>query len=116
MPIDFSTTTTPLGFTPTLPPVFGVELHGNLLKKSPSSIFADRCRAPEKLQPSYLKPGSKSPNWILADVIPWLCSHPDAHQKNDKMVLLARRLCAPTKAERIARQRVAAAQLGGERV
>lgn len=54
------------------PPIIGVDLLSVLLDKTPASIFADRCRAPEKLPPSYRAPGAKAPRWITAEVISWL--------------------------------------------
>lgn len=54
------------------PPVIGVGELSVLLRKSPASILADRCRAPHLIPPDVTPPGSKQPLWLLQDVLDWL--------------------------------------------
>ncbi len=59
------------------PPILGVEQLSLLINKAPATIFADRCRAPHKIPPAFMPPGSKQPLWILSDVVEWLRKHPE---------------------------------------
>lgn len=54
------------------PPIIGVSELSVLLRKSPASLLADRCRAPHLLPPDCTPPGSKQPLWLLQDVLEWL--------------------------------------------
>lgn len=60
------------------PPSFGFEGLSVLLGKDIATIQADRCRAPHKLPPACTPPGTKSPRWLLSDVLAWLASHREA--------------------------------------
>jgi len=57
------------------PPVFGFEGLSILLGKDVATLQADRSRAPHKLPPACLAPATKSPRWLLTDVLHWLASH-----------------------------------------
>ena len=46
-----------------------------VLRKSASSILADRARAPHRLPPACTPPGTRQPLWILGDVLAWLRQH-----------------------------------------
>lgn len=59
------------------PPVIGVEELAALLRKSVVTILNDRSRAPVKLPPECTPPGTKSPIWLLSDVLKWLADHRD---------------------------------------
>lgn len=54
------------------PPVLNVLQLAELIHKTPQSILADRSRAPYRLPPSCEPPGTKSPLWLLGDVLDWL--------------------------------------------
>jgi len=60
------------------PPSFGFEGLSVLIGKDIATIQADRCRAPYKLPPACTPPGTKSPRWLLSDVLAWLASHREA--------------------------------------
>ncbi len=55
-----------------MPPVIGVEELAKIMGKSPATIMADRVRAPDRVPPACIPPGSRIPRWILSDVIAWL--------------------------------------------
>lgn len=57
------------------PPAFGAEGLAHLLDKSVAAILADRSRAPHKLPPACLPPGTQKPIWLLADVVDWLAKN-----------------------------------------
>lgn len=57
------------------PPVIGLDGLSGLLGKAPSSILADRCRAPHRLPPACTPPGCKQPLWLTQDVLDWLAKH-----------------------------------------
>lgn len=57
------------------PPVLDADLLGKLLRKTVSSIHADRCRAPHRLPPACTPPDTKKPLWLLGDVLFWLAGH-----------------------------------------
>ncbi len=59
------------------PPILGVDHLSLLINTAPATIFADRCRAPEKVPPAFMPPGCKRPLWIFTDVIEWLRKHPE---------------------------------------
>lgn len=54
------------------PPVLNVLQLAELIHKTPQSVLADRSRAPHRLPPSCEPPGTKSPLWLLTDVLDWL--------------------------------------------
>ena len=56
-------------------PVFGYDLLSVLLGRSVGTLQADRCRKPHTLPPACTPPGTKSPLWLLSDVLAWLESH-----------------------------------------
>ena len=95
--------TTPSSKFEHLPPIFGVEQLSLLLNKAPATIFADRCRAPERVPPAFMPPGTKQPLWILTDVIEWLRNHPEQPRMpsdDPRPVCLGRG--RPTKTEEVA--------------
>lgn len=81
------------------PPVIGLDGLSRLLNKSPSSILADRCRAPWRVPPACTPPGSKQPLWITEDVIAWLRQHrePPSPTCADHQQPAPRRRGRPTK-------------------
>lgn len=81
------------------PPVVGVEGLSILMDKTPMTIFADRSRAPHKIPPACTPPGSRSPRWIVADVIEWLRQHQEAAVPAPEKPASPRRVGRPTKAE-----------------
>lgn len=56
-------------------PVFGYDGLSILLGRSVASLQADRCRKPHTLPPACTPPGTKSPRWLLTDVLTWLEIH-----------------------------------------
>lgn len=56
-------------------PVFGYDGLSILLGRSVASLQADRCRKPHTLPPACTPPGTKSPRWLLTDVLAWLEKH-----------------------------------------
>lgn len=94
------------------PPVIGVDLLSLLLDKTPQTIFADRSRAPHKIPPACVAPGSKSPRWVTTDVVAWLRQHQEAAPAQEKPAS-ARRVGRPTKAEQKRREAAAAAAKEG---
>lgn len=56
-------------------PVFGYDGLSILLGRSVTSLQADRCRKPWTLPPACTPPGTKSPRWLLTDVLAWLEKH-----------------------------------------
>lgn len=99
------------------PPVIGVDGLSALLDKSPATIFADRSRAPHKIPPACVAPGSKSPRWVTADVVAWLRQHQEAATPAPEKPAGPRRVGRPTKAEQKRREEkrseAAAAKEGG---
>lgn len=85
------------------PPAFGYDGLSVLLGRSTASLQADRCRKPATLPPACTPPGTKSPRWLLTDVLTWLEQYrePKIRQREPK-------LGRPTKAEQIAARRAAA--------
>lgn len=94
-----------------------------VLRKSVSSILADRSRAPHRLPPACTPPGTRQPLWILDDVLDWLRGHREpaapasasaAPQPAEAPTTTTtapasakRRRGRPTKAEQVARAAVA---------
>jgi hypothetical protein len=84
--------------TKQFPPIVGIGELSVLLRKTPASILADRCRAPHLIPPDCTPPGSKQPLWLLQDVLNWLA------QFRRPAVAVAPRRGAPTKRERLLAQ------------
>lgn len=88
------------------PPVLTALDLGRLLNKNPSAIFADRSRAPWRLPPACTPPGTKSPLWLLDDVLAWLRAHREpevAPPEQPATEPPRRRRGRPTKAEQARR-------------
>lgn len=88
------------------PPVIGYDELAQLLGKTAATLQADACRAPERLPPPCVPPGTRSPRWLLVDVLNWLAEfraqpQPVSPAPQDR----PRRRGRPTKAEEIARRR-----------
>lgn len=88
----------------TFPPVLGVDALSLLINKSPATILMDRSRAPHKLPPACMPPGTKQPLWLTADVLEWLASHREVREKKEPTKREPQskqsKLGAPTKVER----------------
>ncbi|MBN8767084.1 MAG: hypothetical protein J0I76_12245 [Thiobacillus sp.] len=101
------------------PPVLNVLQLAELIHKTPQSVLADRSRAPYRLPPACEPPGTKSPLWLLDDVLAWLAAHRQQPAAAPAAVIdrrvgePPRRRGRPTKAEQ-ARRAAQAAQEGGE--
>lgn len=57
------------------PPAITADLLSGLIGQSVPTILANRSRAPHKLPPACVAPGTKQPVWLLTDVLAWLASH-----------------------------------------
>ena len=57
------------------PPVFGADKLSLLIQRDVATIFADRSRAPHKIPPACLVPGTRSPVWLLDDVLRFIASY-----------------------------------------
>lgn len=117
MPFSFKPHPDP-AFTPIyqLPysPVLGVEELAELLRKSPSTILQDHSRAPHRLPPGCEPPGTRTPLWLLDDVLAWLRQYQrPAAPAQVPAAVASRRRGRPTKAEQVARCQAAQAK-GGE--
>lgn len=55
-----------------IPPIIDAEILGSLLKKTPGTIYVYRNTAPHRLPPACTPPGTRTPLWLLADVLEWL--------------------------------------------
>lgn len=90
------------------PPVFGYDGLSVLLGRSVASLQADRCRKPWTLPPACTPPGTKSPRWLLTDVLAWLEKHREPLVRPRE----PRQGCGrPTKAEEIAARQSAAGKV-----
>lgn len=87
------------------PPVIGVDALSLLINKTPATIIMDRSRAPHKIPPACIPPGSKQPLWLTADVLKWLASHREAPGRI-KRKPRSPKLGAPTKVERAEAERM----------
>jgi hypothetical protein len=89
------------------PPILGYGELAQLLKRTPASLQADFSRKRASLPPAYLPQGTKQPLWILTEVIAWLAKQPAKTPSRTPIEALSARTRrgAPTKADRIARQR-----------
>lgn len=109
----YDTETTAMAF----PPVLNVLQLAELIHKTPQSILADRSRAPHRLPPSCEPPGTKSPLWLLEDVLAWLRHYqrspapPPIAPAQTQPADAPRRRGRPTKAEQACR---AVAARGGK--
>lgn len=95
------------------PPVIEADVLGKLLGKSVLSIRSDRCRAPHRLPPACTPPDTKTPLWILSDVLAWLAQYrepaaqaPDPSKKFSAPQFALRRRGKPSKAETVEAQRL----------
>lgn len=86
--------------TQAFPPIIGVGELSLLLRKSPASILADRCRAPHLIPPDATPPGSKQPLWLLEDVFAWLVQFRRPAAPQPAPATSIGRRGAPTKKER----------------
>lgn len=93
------------------PPAFGADGLAQLLDKSITAILADRSRAPHRLPPACLPPGTQKPVWLLADVIAWLASHREGQPQTSPPPPTA--AATPPKRGRGRSHKVPAAQEGG---
>lgn len=84
-----------------------------ILRKSPSSVLADRSRAPHRLPPACTAPGTRQPLWLLSDVLAWLSAHREqtVAPVAEPVPTSAPRRGRPTKMDQA--RRAAAAQEGG---
>lgn len=87
------------------PPIIGVDALSLLINKTPATILMDRSRAPHKIPPACIPPGSKQPLWLTADVLEWLASHREAPGRI-KRKPRSPKPGAPTKAERAEAERM----------
>lgn len=86
------------------PPVVGYAGLSQLLGRSEKTLQADRCRNPASVPPAATPPGSRTPLWIVAEVIAWLQQHKEK-KNGGGGVCVQRRKPGPgasTKAERLA--------------
>lgn len=93
------------------PLVLGVFELAEILKKTPTSVFNDRSRAPHRLPPDCTPPGTQKPLWLLSDVLAWLASHrttltPAPAAPPPPQDAPPRRRGRPTKAEQARRARL----------
>ena len=84
------------------PPAFGADKLSQLILRDVQTIFADRSRAPHKVPPACVVPGTQKPVWLLSDVLIWLATYreqaspiPDQRAAKSKTPSPGR----PTKAE-----------------
>ncbi len=96
------------------PPAFGYEGLSILLGRAIPTLQADKCRKPESLPPACSPPGSKSPRWLLTDVLAWLAQCREPAVEPSPVVEKLRKQGAPTKAEQVRRKRALAREKGGE--
>jgi hypothetical protein len=92
------------------PPAFGYDHLSLLLGRSVASLQADRCRKPTTLPPACTPPGTKSPRWLLTDVLAWLAQHREMRGGNRVAGgSMPARAGRPTKSQQVAARRVAEA-------
>jgi len=89
----------------TLPPVLGIEDLSKILRKKPSSITVDLCRAPYRLPPPCTPPGQREQIWLAEDVLDWLRAFRRPAASKPEPQVEKRRPGRPTKAEQIRRRR-----------
>lgn len=90
----------------TVPTTVGYEGLSILLHRSPGGLRSDRCRKPWTVPPACQIPGSRSPVWVVSDVLAWIRTHQEPEAQPP------RRPGRPTKAEQL-RRAAAAQQEGG---
>ena len=90
------------------PPAFGYDHLSLLLGRSVASLQADRSRKPTTLPPACTPPGTKSPRWLLTDVLAWLAQHREAKARQQRQ---AGKVGRRTKSEEIAARRAAEASV-----
>jgi hypothetical protein len=54
------------------PPVVGYPGLANLMGRSVQTLQSDRCRNPESVPPACSPHGSRTPLWVVSDVIAWI--------------------------------------------
>lgn len=89
------------------PPAFGYDHLSLLLGRSVPTLQMDRFRKPWTLPPACTPSGTKSPRWLLTDVLAWLAQHREAKAKNQQQQpqVEKKKVGAPTKAKRVAARR-----------
>lgn len=87
------------------PPVFGYSGLALLLGRSEASLRCDRVRKPWTIPPACTPPGTKSPRWLLTDVLSWLAQHREQTGKPSPRSKPGRR----SKSEEVAARRSALA-------
>lgn len=99
--------------------VIGIDGLSLLLHKNPATIVADRSRAPHRVPPSCEPPGSRTPLWIVEDVMNWLRSYqrpvvltPEvpAAARSEAIPKPQKKRGRPTKVEQARRAAIAAAE------
>lgn len=94
------------------PPVFGYDHLSLLLGRSVATLQMDRFRKPWSLPPACTPPGTKSPRWLLTDVLAWLAQHREPRANNRQQPKAEKqKVGAPTKAKRVAARRAAEASV-----
>lgn len=92
------------------PPAFGYDHLSLLLGRSVPTLQMDRSRKPWTIPPACTPPGTKSPRWLLTDVLAWLAQHREVRGGNrgpaGSMPVRAGR---PTKSQQVAARRAAEA-------
>lgn len=84
-------------------PTVDVDGLSQMLHRTRASILSDRTRAPQRVPPAYIAPGSRTPLWIVSEVLAWLRTHPERPRADRKPA--PRRPGRPTKAEVQVRRR-----------
>lgn len=57
------------------PPVVGYQGLAELMGRSVQTLQSDRCRNPDSVPPASTPPGSRTPLWVVSDVIAWIQQH-----------------------------------------
>lgn len=92
------------------PPSFSYDGLSVLVNRSIPSLQADMCRKPWTLPPACKIPGTKSPIWLLKDVLDWIAVHRVQAVEPPAAEPATRRRGRPTKVEQARRAAVAAAE------
>lgn len=87
------------------PLIVSYEGLSQLLHRSVGTLQTDACRRPGSLPPACTLPGSRTPLWVVEDVIAWVRAHRD-NPDTSRLSPVKRRAGpgASTKAERLAAQ------------
>lgn len=88
------------------PPVVGYDGLSRLLGRTVQTLQADRCRNPASVPPASTPPGSRTPLWVVAEVIAWLQQHRESGARQATSKRRKAGPGAPTKAEKIAASEV----------